>query len=174
MRTPTTPTETAIPHEMLVSAVKEALAQLKGTYGLVLLFRDHPDLLIAARLGSPLVIGVGDGEHFVASDASPLAGYTDKIVYLADHQFAIVTADQLRVTHREQGHVRHNVQTLRNGCDRRRPGRLSALHAEGDLRAARVAGEYDARSLERGRRDLGLRRFEPDATAACAASIGSS
>ncbi len=79
--------------------------KLQGTYGLAILFRDWPDVLIAARLGSPLVVGVGDGEHFVASDASPLAGYTDKIVYLADHELAVVTADSLRVIHRDQGHV---------------------------------------------------------------------
>ena len=72
------------------------LAQLQGTYGLAVLFRDYPDVIIAARLGSPLVVGVGDGEHFVASDASPLAGYTDQIVYLADHEMAVVTADSLR------------------------------------------------------------------------------
>jgi glucosamine--fructose-6-phosphate aminotransferase (isomerizing) len=99
-------------HKLLITAVRAALAQLKGTYGLVILFRDHPDLLIAARLGSPLVIGVGSAEHFVASDASPLVGYTDKIVYLADHQLAVVTADHLRVVHREQGHVRHCVERL--------------------------------------------------------------
>jgi glucosamine--fructose-6-phosphate aminotransferase (isomerizing) len=101
------------PYQAQVAAVKQALARLKGTYGLVLLFRDQPEMLLAARLGSPLVVGVGDGEHFVASDASPLAGYTDQIVYLADHQVALITADQLRVTDREQGHVTHSVQTLR-------------------------------------------------------------
>ena len=58
----------------LIEAVQAALAQLHGTYGLAILFRDYPDVMIAARLGSPLVVGVGDGEHFVASDASPLAG----------------------------------------------------------------------------------------------------
>ncbi len=67
--------------------------QLHGTYGLAVLFRDWPDVLIVARLGSPIVLGVGDGEHFVASDASPLAGYTDKIVYLADHELAVLTAE---------------------------------------------------------------------------------
>jgi glucosamine--fructose-6-phosphate aminotransferase (isomerizing) len=101
------------PHELLLSAVQASLAELRGTYGLVFLFRDHPDVLIAARLGSPLVVGVGSGEHFVASDASPLVGHTDKIVYLTDHQVAMVTADSLRVAHREQGRVRHNVEDLR-------------------------------------------------------------
>ena len=97
---------------LLVVAVQAALAQLRGTYGLVILFRDHPELMIAARLGSPLIVGVGSHEHFVASDASPLAGYTDKIVYLADHELAVLTADSLRVIHRDQGHVRHSVEVL--------------------------------------------------------------
>ena len=101
------------PHELLLSAVQEALAQLRGTYGLVFLFREHPDVLVAARLGSPLVVGVGAGEHFVASDASPLVGYTDKIVYLADHQIALMTSETLRVVHRESGRVKHNVESLR-------------------------------------------------------------
>ena len=78
-------------------AVSAALAQLQGTYGLAILFRDYPDVMIAARHGSPLVVGVGDGEHFFASDASPLAGHTDQIVYLADHELAVLTADSLRV-----------------------------------------------------------------------------
>ena len=100
------------PHGPLVAAVRTALAQLRGTYGLVVLFRDYPDVMIAARLGSPLVVGVGEGEHLVASDASPLVGHTDKIVYLADHQMAVVTADSLRVTHRDQGPIQHSVEVL--------------------------------------------------------------
>jgi len=96
----------------LVDAVQAALAQLQGTYGLAILFRDYPDVMIAARLGSPLIVGVGDSEHFVASDASPLAGYTDKIVYLADHELAVLTADTLRVIHRDQGQIRPSVQVL--------------------------------------------------------------
>ena len=99
-------------YEPLVSAVKAALAKLQGTYGLAVVFRDYPDVIIAARLGSPLVVGVGSGEHFLASDASPLVGYTDKIVYLADHELAVLTADTLRVMHRDQGEIAHNVQEL--------------------------------------------------------------
>ncbi len=100
------------PQERLVVAVNTALARLRGTYGLVVLFRDYPDVLIAARQGSPLVLGVGNGEHFIASDPSPLVGFTDKIVYLADHQLAVVTADGLKVRHRDQGHISHNVEML--------------------------------------------------------------
>jgi len=95
-----------------LAAVKAAVAQLRGTYGLAILFKDYPDVIIAARLGSPLVVGVGENEHFVASDASPLVGYTDKIVYLADHEIALVTAGHLRVCNRDQGHVAHDVRQL--------------------------------------------------------------
>ncbi|MCU0959594.1 MAG: glutamine--fructose-6-phosphate transaminase (isomerizing) [Pirellulaceae bacterium] len=99
-------------HDTLLAAVLKALTQLRGTYGLVVLFRDHPDVMVAARLGSPLVIGLGQGEHYVASDPSPLVGYADKIVYLADHQVALLTAKSVRVTHREQGVVQPHIQAL--------------------------------------------------------------
>jgi glutamine---fructose-6-phosphate transaminase (isomerizing) len=95
-----------------VVAVREAIAQLRGTYGLLVLFRGQSDLLVAARLGSPLVIGVGDGEHFVASDSSPLAGHADRIVYLADHEVAVVTHDTLRVVHRDSGRIEPAVKPL--------------------------------------------------------------
>ncbi len=96
----------------LVCAVQAALAQLHGTYGLAVLFRDYPEMILAARLGSPLIVGVGEGEHFLASDASPLAGHTDKIVYLADHELAVLTADSLRIVHRDHGAVLPNVHVL--------------------------------------------------------------
>ena len=96
----------------LVTAVQNSLAQLQGTYGIAVVFRDWPEVIVAARLGSPLVIGVGDGENFIASDASPLAGRTDKIVYLSDHEVAVVTRENIRVVHRDQGDVSHDVKLL--------------------------------------------------------------
>ena len=105
-------------HNVLLEAVLNTLDQLQGTYGLVVLFRDHPDVIVAARLGSPLVVGIGKNEHYVASDASPLAGYADKIVYLADHQVAIVTANGVRVTHRETGHVQPHIEPLELGVSK--------------------------------------------------------
>ncbi|MEM9587087.1 MAG: glutamine--fructose-6-phosphate transaminase (isomerizing), partial [Planctomycetota bacterium] len=100
------------PNTHYVSAVQWAISQLRGTYGLAVAFRDRPDLLIAARFGSPLVIGVGRGEYFIASDASPIAGRTDRIVYLADHQVAVLTADGFSVLHRDQGKVQVDIRPL--------------------------------------------------------------
>jgi glucosamine--fructose-6-phosphate aminotransferase (isomerizing) len=104
--------DAADPYAPLIAAVQAALAQLRGTYGLAIVFRDWPNVIVAARLGSPLVIGVGDGENFLASDGSPLAGRTERIVYLADHELAVITADSIRVVHRDQGDVEHDVKQL--------------------------------------------------------------
>ena len=99
-------------HQDGMKAIKEAVKKLRGTYGIAVIFKQWPDAIFAARLGSPLVVGIGENEHFVASDASPLVGFTDQIVYLADHQVACVTADSLEVSHRDQGIVVHDVQQL--------------------------------------------------------------
>ncbi|TWT53458.1 Glutamine--fructose-6-phosphate aminotransferase [isomerizing] [Rubripirellula amarantea] len=100
------------PNMRYLSAVQAAIARLRGTYGLAIAFRDKPSLMIAARFGSPLVIGVGRGEYFVSSDASPLAGRTDRIVYLADHQIAVLTPEGFSVLHRDQGKVRVDIRQL--------------------------------------------------------------
>ncbi|TWU39028.1 Glutamine--fructose-6-phosphate aminotransferase [isomerizing] [Novipirellula aureliae] len=100
------------PNLRYLAAVQNAVARLRGTYGLAIAFRDHPNFMIAARFGSPLVIGVGKGEYFVASDASPLVGRTERIVYLADHQLAVLTPDGFSVLHRDQGKIRVEIRPL--------------------------------------------------------------
>jgi glucosamine--fructose-6-phosphate aminotransferase (isomerizing) len=100
------------PNVRYLNAVQMTLASLRGTYGLAICFLDKPDLMITARFGSPLVIGVGQGEYFVSSDASPLVGRTDRIVYLADHQIAVLTPAGFSVIHRDQGNVRIDIQPL--------------------------------------------------------------
>ena len=99
-------------HRLGIQAIHDVIRQLRGTYGLAIIFRHWPDAIFAARLGSPLVVGVGEQEHFLASDASPLAGYTDRIVYLADYQVAVLTAQHLEVTHRDRGVVSHDIQQM--------------------------------------------------------------
>lgn len=80
----------------LCSAVRLALAEVEGTYGLVVISTNEPDKIIAARKGSPLIIGVGDGENFVASDAAAIVDHTRQVIYLEDGEVAEVTANGLR------------------------------------------------------------------------------
>jgi glutamine---fructose-6-phosphate transaminase (isomerizing) len=79
----------------LEEALRIALKRVTGAYVIVLLDRDHPDTIIAARKGSPLVIGIGKGEHFLASDASPIIEYTKEVVYVNDYELAIIKCDEL-------------------------------------------------------------------------------
>ena len=76
-------------------AIRYALTKVIGAYGLAIICTDEPDKLIAARKGSPLVIGVGDGEYFIASDASPIIEYTNSVIYLNDNDVAIIKKDEL-------------------------------------------------------------------------------
>ncbi len=79
----------------LEEAVRIALKRIVGAYVIVLIDQDNPDTLIAARKGSPLVIGIGKNEHFLASDASPIIEYTKEVVYVNDYEIAIIKADEL-------------------------------------------------------------------------------
>ena len=74
----------------LPEAVQQALTQVVGAYGIAVVSREEPDLLIAARKGSPLILGVGEGEYFIGSDAAPLVEHTRKVVYLSDGEIVTV------------------------------------------------------------------------------------
>lgn len=79
----------------LEEAVRVALKRITGAYCILLIDSDNPDTIIAARKGSPLVIGVGKGEHFLGSDASPMLEYTKEVVYVNDYELAIVKPNEL-------------------------------------------------------------------------------
>ena len=81
----------------LEKAVQLATRQVNGTYGIAVLHEDFPDLMVVARRGSPLLLGVGDNEMVVASDASAVAEYTDKVVYLDDNETAVIRRDSYEV-----------------------------------------------------------------------------
>ena len=76
-------------------AVRLALSKVVGAYGIVVICKNEKTQLIAARKGSPLVIGIGRGEYFIASDATPIVNYTDSVIYLNDHDVAIINKDSL-------------------------------------------------------------------------------
>lgn len=82
-------------HCALEEALRIALKRVVGAYCVLLIDQNDPSTIIAARKGSPLVIGIGKGEHFLASDASPIIEYTKEVVYVNDYEIAIVKADEL-------------------------------------------------------------------------------
>ncbi|WP_207496584.1 glutamine--fructose-6-phosphate transaminase (isomerizing) [Aridibaculum aurantiacum] len=79
----------------LEEALRIALKRVVGAYCILLLDKEDPETIIAARKGSPLVIGIGKGEHFLASDASPIIEYTKEVVYVNDYEIAIIKPDEL-------------------------------------------------------------------------------
>jgi glucosamine--fructose-6-phosphate aminotransferase (isomerizing) len=93
-------------------AVRLALHKVVGAYGLAILCKDEPDRLIAARRGSPLVIGVGDNEYFLASDATPIVEHTKSVVYLNDNDVAILGRDELVLKTLKNDKLTPKVQKL--------------------------------------------------------------
>ena len=85
----------------LEEAVRLALHEVVGAYAIVVLSKDAPNQLIAARKGSPMVIGIGEGEFFIASDATPIIEYTNEVVYVNDYEIAVIRDGQLDIRSRE-------------------------------------------------------------------------
>jgi glucosamine--fructose-6-phosphate aminotransferase (isomerizing) len=81
----------------LLEAVRLALKEVNGAYAIVVMDEDQPDQLIAARKGSPMVLGVGEGEYFIASDATPIVEYTKNVIYLNDNEIAFIKRDELLI-----------------------------------------------------------------------------
>src|SRR5439155_509258 len=79
-------------------AVRNALHEVQGTYGIAVISADEPDRIVVARKGSPLILGVGDDEYIVASDAAAIIEHTAQVVYLSDNEMAVITRAGFRTT----------------------------------------------------------------------------
>ncbi len=93
-------------------AITLALNRVEGAYGLVIICTNEPDKLFAAKKGSPLVIGVGDGENFIASDATPIVEYTQRVIYLKDDDLAIIKKDELILKTTRPGKIEPEVKEV--------------------------------------------------------------
>lgn len=96
----------------LAEAVRLALTKIIGAYAIVILDRDNPDLMIAARKGSPLVVGLGKDEFFLASDATPIIEYTNEVVYLDDQEIAIIENNNLTIKNIEDVEMKPYVHKV--------------------------------------------------------------
>jgi glucosamine--fructose-6-phosphate aminotransferase (isomerizing) len=96
----------------LVTAVRQALNLVKGTYGIAVISQREPGVVIGARLGSPLVVGVGDEGNYLASDANALAGYANKVVYLDDRQLCVLTENDWDIRDQDLSPVRVSIQDI--------------------------------------------------------------
>lgn len=96
----------------LPDAVRLGLGQVQGTYGIAVLDRENPELLLAARKGSPLVVGHGDNEFYLASDTAPLVGHTTDVSYLDDGEMAIITQKQIAVRTIDNREVTKSIHVI--------------------------------------------------------------
>src|SRR3989344_2768476 len=96
----------------LKDAVLRALRHVRGTYGLVIIHADHPKELVVARMGSPLAIGLDNGDYFIASDATPILPYTKRVMYLDDGEVAEIKDGELRVSNLRDEAVNKKVEEI--------------------------------------------------------------
>ncbi len=108
-----------------LSAVQEAVDQLEGSYALGILFSDYPWQLICVRKDSPLILGLGDGENFIASDIPALIAHTRDIIRLGERELAVVGRDGVAIFDRLGERVTHPVQRV-DGTWPRRSGAASS------------------------------------------------
>ena len=104
-------------------AVQAALQEVVGAYGIVVICKDEPEIMVAARLGSPLVLGVGEGEYFVASDASPIIEHTRSVIYLDEGEMVVLKNDgyiisqikDKKVVYKDISIIEHDLEAIEKG-----------------------------------------------------------
>ncbi len=94
------------------TAVLSALNQVRGTYGIAVMNKQEPEKIIAARMGAPVVLGLGTDENFIASDPSPILRHTKNVIYLRDGEVAVITPSSHRVFSLDNQHIEASVETL--------------------------------------------------------------
>lgn len=108
----------------LAQAVMNALREVIGTYGIAVVCVDYPELMVGARRGSPLLVGVGEGEHFLASDASAVVAHTRQVAYLNDYDVVTITPDRFDVTSLGNDTAKVQISQLEFGAEAAEKGKF--------------------------------------------------
>jgi glucosamine--fructose-6-phosphate aminotransferase (isomerizing) len=132
----------------LFQAVCDALHQVEGTFGIAVLSAREPGRIITARRGSPIVIGVGDGETIIASDASAIVAHTQRVIYLDDNDIAIVTADSVDIRDLNNVPVTREIAELGMDASAAEKGgyehfMLKEIHEQPDSLGNAIRGRLD-------------------------------
>jgi glucosamine--fructose-6-phosphate aminotransferase (isomerizing) len=132
----------------LLQAVSDALHQVEGTFGIAVLSEREPDTIITARRGSPIVIGVGDGETIIASDASAILAHTQRVIYLDDNDIAVVTRDSIDIRDLNNIPVTRGISELGLDSSAAEKGgfdhfMLKEIHEQPDSLANALRGRLD-------------------------------
>ena len=122
--------------ETLEGKVVEALARVEGTYGLAVLHAAYPDRIVVARNGSPLIIGIGEHEMFVASDLAALVRYTTRVAHLDDGELATITAEGFTTYRQDLSQVARAATEVEIDPAAYDAGDHDVVHVQGDARAA--------------------------------------
>ncbi|MBH1980196.1 glutamine--fructose-6-phosphate transaminase (isomerizing) [Candidatus Saccharibacteria bacterium] len=133
----------------LLETVRSALGMVVGAYGIAVLDTKHPDEIVVARKGSPLILGVGNGEVFIASDASALLGYTKQVIYLQDGELAVCKASGVELYDMSNKILEPTVETLEMDLEAvQKKGYdhflLKEIHEQPDTVRATLRGRIDA------------------------------
>ncbi len=96
----------------LAKAVKKSLLQVRGTYGILVMHADHPGQLVAARLGSPLAIGISENEYYIASDVTPMLPYTKQVTFLDDGEVASINGDGIKITNLKDQEIKKDITQI--------------------------------------------------------------
>ena len=101
----------------ITKAVRDAAVKLKGTYGLVVMHKDHPDTLVGARNGSPLILGIGENEMFLASDVTAMISYTKQVVYIEDGEIITVTPSSFKTSGLDEKNISKKIDEVDWECE---------------------------------------------------------
>jgi glucosamine--fructose-6-phosphate aminotransferase (isomerizing) len=109
----------------LTNAVREALKYIEGTYGIVVMHADHPKLLVGARNGSPLILGLGEGEMFIASDVNAVISHTKQVIYLEDGEIVTLTDSKYEVSDLSKKNISKSASKVDWECESFEKGKFS-------------------------------------------------
>ena len=140
-------------HEALLTAVCGALREVQGTFGIAVACAQHPGRLIAARRGSPLLIGIGDGEHLISSDGAAIVEHTSRVVYLHDNEVVTVDGDELHASTIDAVPLRKTVDLLETSLEQIERGgyphfMLKEIHEQPEALRNTLRGRIDPSGTE--------------------------